>query len=95
MKIFCPSDGFEARDSGARFCPQCGDALCHPCPSCGRKRVVTREACEHCGAAFGRPIQDGTEIFDGEVLESPQPPILGEPEKMGNAAPSGLRDTRT
>ena len=66
-----------------------------PCPSCGRKRVVTREACEHCGAAFGRPIQDGTEIFDGEVLESPQPPILGEPEKMGNAAPSGLRDTRT
>ena len=50
-----------------------------PCPNCGRRRVVTREACEHCGAAFDRPARDGTEIFDG--AESPPPPILGEPER--------------
>ncbi len=40
-----------------------------PCPNCGRKRVVTRAACEHCGAAFDRPALDGTEIFDGERLD--------------------------
>ncbi|HEY4216798.1 MAG TPA: ABC transporter permease [Gemmatimonadaceae bacterium] len=34
------------------------------CPSCGRKRVVSREQCEHCGAAFGAPAIDGTEIFE-------------------------------
>lgn len=37
-----------------------------PCPNCGRLRVVDRETCEHCGAAFARPPRDGTEIFDGE-----------------------------
>jgi len=58
VKIFCPSDGFEARDSGARFCPQCGDALCHPCPSCGRV-IPTRalnapptQRCPGCDAAL-------------------------------------------
>src|SRR5207247_7403761 len=34
------------------------------CPSCGRKRVVTRAECPHCGAAFRAPAPDGTEIFE-------------------------------
>jgi hypothetical protein len=34
------------------------------CSACSRKRVVTRERCEHCGAPFAVPPQDGTEIFD-------------------------------
>ena len=37
-----------------------------PCPRCGRLRVVDNAACEHCGAAFDRPVRDGTEIFEGE-----------------------------
>jgi hypothetical protein len=35
-----------------------------PCPSCGKKRVVTREQCEHCGAPFSPPAADGTEVFE-------------------------------
>jgi hypothetical protein len=35
-----------------------------PCPSCDKKRVVTRELCEHCAAAFPETPLDGTEIFD-------------------------------
>jgi hypothetical protein len=35
-----------------------------PCPNCGRQRVVNRETCEYCGAAFARPKRDGTEIFE-------------------------------
>ena len=35
-----------------------------PCPNCRRLRVVDREECEQCGAAFARPRPDGTEIFD-------------------------------
>ena len=35
-----------------------------PCAVCGKKRVVTRELCEHCGAPFGAPALDGTEIFE-------------------------------
>ncbi len=35
------------------------------CPACGQKRVVDRDHCEHCGAAFRAPSQDGTEIFAG------------------------------
>lgn len=35
-----------------------------PCPNCGRLRVVDRSTCEHCGALFARPQQDGTEIFE-------------------------------
>lgn len=35
-----------------------------PCPSCGRRRIVTRDACEHCGATFAPPPSDGTEIFE-------------------------------
>jgi len=36
------------------------------CPGCGRRRVVTRETCEHCGAPFAGPTRDGTEIFDDQ-----------------------------
>jgi hypothetical protein len=35
-----------------------------PCPVCGQERVVTHELCEHCGAPFGAPAPDGTEIFE-------------------------------
>jgi hypothetical protein len=38
------------------------------CPQCGQKRVVSRERCEHCHAAFSEPKRDGTEIFDGSRL---------------------------
>jgi hypothetical protein len=34
------------------------------CAACERRRVVTRETCEHCGAAFVPPPADGTEIFE-------------------------------
>jgi hypothetical protein len=34
------------------------------CPSCGRKRVVTNERCEHCRAPFAPVTADGSEIFD-------------------------------
>jgi hypothetical protein len=34
------------------------------CPKCRKPRVVTREACEHCGAAHGCPSPDGTEVFE-------------------------------
>jgi hypothetical protein len=33
------------------------------CPSCGRKRVVTREACEYCSAPFAPAPKKGIEIF--------------------------------
>jgi hypothetical protein len=36
------------------------------CPNCGKRRVVTRDACEHCGAAHALPNRDGTEIFEPE-----------------------------
>jgi hypothetical protein len=35
------------------------------CPACGQKRVVDRDHCEHCGAAFPVPSMDGTEILTG------------------------------
>ena len=35
-----------------------------PCPACGKKRVVDRELCEHCGAPFPPPTPDGTQVFD-------------------------------
>jgi hypothetical protein len=37
------------------------------CPTCGRKRVVTRDHCEHCGAPFKSPATDGAEIFEHAV----------------------------
>jgi hypothetical protein len=33
------------------------------CAACGKMRVVNREMCEHCGAAFAAPEPDGTEVF--------------------------------
>jgi hypothetical protein len=37
------------------------------CPNCRKLRVVTREACEHCGAGHALPAPDGTEIFEENV----------------------------
>jgi hypothetical protein len=34
------------------------------CPKCLKLRVVTRDRCEHCGAAHAVPQADGTEIFE-------------------------------
>jgi ABC-type transport system involved in multi-copper enzyme maturation permease subunit len=34
-----------------------------PCSNCGKLRLVDREKCEHCGAAFAPPEKNGTEIF--------------------------------
>jgi hypothetical protein len=34
------------------------------CPNCGLRRIVTRDACEHCAALFAPPARDGTEIFE-------------------------------
>jgi hypothetical protein len=34
------------------------------CPNCRQPRVVTRDACEHCGAPHASPAADGTEIFE-------------------------------
>jgi hypothetical protein len=34
------------------------------CPKCLKLRVVTREACEHCGATHAVPATDGTEILE-------------------------------
>jgi hypothetical protein len=38
-----------------------------PCPACGKKRVVDRETCEHCGAAWRTRKRDGSEIFEVEA----------------------------
>jgi hypothetical protein len=37
------------------------------CPGCRKPRIVTREVCEHCGAAHAAPALDGTEVFDAPV----------------------------
>jgi hypothetical protein len=34
------------------------------CPGCRKRRVVSRDACEHCGAPHAAPAPDGTEIFE-------------------------------
>jgi hypothetical protein len=34
------------------------------CPRCSKLRVVTRDACEHCGALHAQPAADGTEVFE-------------------------------
>lgn len=34
------------------------------CPHCGKPRVVSREICEHCGAAFSPPGAEGIEILE-------------------------------
>lgn len=35
-----------------------------PCPGCKKLRVVDREQCEHCGAAFAAPERTGIEILE-------------------------------
>jgi DNA-directed RNA polymerase subunit RPC12/RpoP len=34
------------------------------CPACGKKRLVTKAICKHCGATWPLPLADGNEIFD-------------------------------
>jgi hypothetical protein len=34
------------------------------CPHCGKRRVVTRDLCEHCAAPFSMPTLEGIEIFE-------------------------------
>jgi hypothetical protein len=34
------------------------------CPGCRKRRVVSRDGCEHCGAPHAAPAPDGTEIFE-------------------------------
>jgi hypothetical protein len=41
------------------------------CPACRRPRVVTRDTCEHCGAAHAPPAPDGTEIFEETARTAP------------------------
>jgi hypothetical protein len=38
------------------------------CASCGRKRLVDRERCEHCGASFPPMEPTGIEIFDEQGI---------------------------
>jgi hypothetical protein len=40
------------------------------CPKCRKLRVVTRETCEHCGAAHAEPAADGTEIIEPSATTS-------------------------
>ncbi len=47
----------------AFFCVQEWPAR-EPCPQCGKPRVVERENCEHCGAAWRQPEPLGIEIFE-------------------------------
>jgi hypothetical protein len=44
------------------------------CPQCHKLRVVTRDICEHCGAAHAVPPADGTEII--ELAETTQQAVL-------------------
>ncbi|MCA9027325.1 MAG: hypothetical protein KDA86_19100 [Planctomycetaceae bacterium] len=40
------------------------------CPKCNKRRLVTRENCEHCGAPHAAPPTDGTEVFATTVVTS-------------------------
>jgi hypothetical protein len=46
------------------------------CPKCRKPRVVTRDTCEHCGAAHAAPVPDGTEIFE-EIAAAPHAVLVG------------------
>jgi hypothetical protein len=35
-----------------------------PCRKCRRRRLVTQERCEHCGAPFSTPPRTGVEVFE-------------------------------
>lgn len=39
------------------------------CHACGKKRVVDRDLCEHCGSPFPPPASDGTQIFEACTAE--------------------------
>lgn len=43
------------------------------CAGCGKRRVVTRSACERCGAAWPAPAKDGTEILEPATATSSSP----------------------
>jgi hypothetical protein len=43
------------------------------CPACRRRRVVTREHCEHCGASHALPTLDGTEVFEADNVADTVP----------------------
>jgi hypothetical protein len=45
------------------------------CPECRKPRVVTREDCEHCGAAQAAPVPDGTEIMESSATDPSTVPI--------------------
>jgi hypothetical protein len=47
------------------------------CPACRKPRVVTRDACENCGAPHAMPAPDGTEIFEAasEVAGENREPV--------------------
>jgi hypothetical protein len=40
------------------------------CPSCGKRRLVTRERCEHCAAPFAPPRAEGIEVFASTAPET-------------------------
>jgi hypothetical protein len=46
------------------------------CPGCRKLRVVTRDACEHCGAPHALPDPDGTEIIEPGIA-TPRPILAG------------------
>jgi hypothetical protein len=46
------------------------------CPKCRNLRVVTRDACEHCGAPHAAPTPDGTEVFE-QASAVPSPALIG------------------
>jgi hypothetical protein len=45
------------------------------CHACRKPRVVTRDTCEHCGAAHTSPAPDGTEIFE-PTAAAPQAALI-------------------
>jgi hypothetical protein len=40
------------------------------CPACGKKRTVSRDKCEHCGAEWPEAPRTGAEIFEATTLEA-------------------------
>ena len=46
------------------------------CPKCRKLRVVSRDQCEHCGAAHAAPAPDGTEIFE-PTIAAPLAALIG------------------
>jgi hypothetical protein len=39
------------------------------CPKCHKVRAVTRDTCEHCGAAHATPVADGTEVIEPSTAD--------------------------